>query len=104
MAKLRDIGKRNVALDAKLLSEVMAIIEDVRHRGDAALIEYTERFDGYKMQALDLRVNQQQLSQSAARADSAVLAALQTAIANVRKFHERERSSSWSIDGPNQSS
>jgi histidinol dehydrogenase len=34
--KLRQIRERSVALDAELMSQVAAIIQDVRHRGDAA--------------------------------------------------------------------
>ena len=43
-AKLRRIGHRNVALDAALMEQVAGIIDDVRARGDAALVELqTER-------------------------------------------------------------
>jgi histidinol dehydrogenase len=101
--KLRQIGSRNIALDTELLGEVAAIIEQVRQRGDAALVDYSARFDGYEMQTSELRVNEDQLRESAARVDAVLLAALREAIINVRRFHERELPSSWEIDGPGES-
>jgi histidinol dehydrogenase len=102
-AKLRDIAGRNIALDVQLMSEVAAIIEQVRQRGDAALVDYSARFDGYEMKASDLRVSEDQLHESAARVDQSVLGALREAITNVRRFHERELPSSWEIKGPGES-
>src|SRR5215831_1820447 len=99
-AKLRRIRDRSLVLDADLMREVAAIIEDVRTRGDAALLEYNQRFDGCHMQASDLRVSEAQLLESAARVEGSVREALREAIANVRSFHEHERESSWTIVGP----
>jgi histidinol dehydrogenase len=93
--KLQQIRARSVALDAELMSQVSAIIQDVRSRGDAALIDYTERFDGCTIQASDLRVSKQTLNSSAASVAPEVLAALREAIRRVRFFHEAERQDSW---------
>ncbi len=100
-AKLAHIKARSVALDAELMSSVGAIIEDVRRRGDAALIAYTERFDGVMLAPADLRVDEATLRASAARVDAAVLAALRMAIKNVRVFHEQERRAAWEIKTDN---
>jgi len=100
-AKLRRIRQRNVALDTQLMGEVAAIIDDVRSRGDAALIEYAQRFDGELMLPADLRVSCETLLQTAARADSEVLEALREAIKRVRMFHEHECEVSWEIAGAN---
>ena len=43
---LARLASRSVALDSELLAQVGAIVDDVRKRGDEALIEYTRRFDG----------------------------------------------------------
>jgi len=96
--KLQRVRERSVVLDADLLSQVGAIIADVRRRGDLALLDYAERFDGCVMQASDLRINHQELRQIAASADVKVLEALREAIANVRRFHEHERQQSWEIE------
>jgi histidinol dehydrogenase len=100
LAKLKRIRERNVALDAELMNQVAAIICDVRSRGDAALIDYTERFDGCLVEPGDLRVSEQTLRQTAARVDACVLEALREAVGRVRAFHEHEREYSWAFDGP----
>lgn len=97
-ARLNQISGRSIALDAGLLNEVAAIIEEVRQRGDAALIDFNANFDGCQMEASELCVGVDQIRESAAQVDSFVLAALREAIANVRRFHERELTSSWQIE------
>jgi histidinol dehydrogenase len=88
---------RSVALDSDLLAQVTSIIDDVRVRGDEALIEYTRKFDGVELQASELRVSEDSLRESAAKVDHETLAALRLAIRNVRAFHEREVEQSWEI-------
>ena len=95
--RLQAIRDRNVALDDALVSEVTAIIREVRTRGDAALIDYTERFDGVQLRASELRVPEETLHRSAQRVDSLVLESLREAIQNVRAFHEHQREESWEI-------
>jgi histidinol dehydrogenase len=96
--KLEQIGKRNVASDAELLRQVSAILEDVRARGDEALIEYTAKFDGVTMQRADLKVSAESLAHSAGRVDPQFREALVEAIKRVRSFHEQERQQSWTIE------
>jgi histidinol dehydrogenase len=96
--KLRHIRERNVALDAELMSQVAAIIQDVRSRGDAALIEYTARFDGCTVQPSDLRISEETLARIASQAEPDLLAALREAIQRVRSFHQFERQNSWEVE------
>jgi histidinol dehydrogenase len=97
-AKLARVAARNVALDSELMRAVAVVIEGVRSRGDAALIEYTERFDGVRLERGELRIGERQLRESAERADARVREALREAIKRVRAFHEREREESWEIE------
>ncbi len=96
-ARLQAIRDRNVAFDDDLVTEVATIIRDVRTRGDAALIDYTARFDGVQLRASDLRVPEDTLHQFAQRVDSYVLESLREAIQNVRAFHEHQKEESWEI-------
>src|ERR1043165_5177173 len=89
------VAARSVALDSELLSQVGSIIDDVRRRGDEAVIDYTRRFDGVELATL--RVTGDALRESAARVDHEVVAALRLAIANVRNFHEPQREESAEI-------
>ncbi|OLE52898.1 MAG: histidinol dehydrogenase [Acidobacteria bacterium 13_1_20CM_3_53_8] len=96
---MEHIGARSAALSADLLRKVSAIIEDVRSRGDEALIEYTEKFDGVRLEPENLRVDEETLHSSAERVDVHVIEALRESIRRVREFHEHEIEKSWEVDG-----
>ena len=87
-----------MAIDAELLRVVSSIVDDVRARGDRALIEYAARFDGVELKVSELRLHQEQLRTVAERADERVIDALREAIRNVRVFHERQLEESWTIN------
>ena len=70
----------------------------MRTRGDAALIDYTARFDGVQMRPSELCVPEETLNRSALQVDSVVLESLREAIQNVRAFHEHQREESWEIN------
>lgn len=91
------LAARSVALDADLMRIVAAIINDVRARGDDALIDYAARFDRVELNHSQLRISEDELHRSAARADESVRRALREAIENVREFHERQVEESWTI-------
>jgi len=99
--KLKSVRQRSIALDADLMRTVGAIINDVSVRGDAALIEYNERFDGCVMEQSELRIGEEELRRIAASVDANVLEALREAIKNVKRFHEHQRQESWKIETEN---
>lgn len=67
---------------------VSEIIKDVRARGDQALLDFTERFDGVKLKSLDVDAAEFAAAEKALTADQR--AALERAISNVRRFHEAQ--------------
>jgi len=72
------------------------ILADVRRRGDAALLEYTERFDRVTVaRASDLELPAQALAEALAGLDAAKRSALEQAAARVRAYHERQLARSW---------
>jgi histidinol dehydrogenase len=73
---------------------VREVIRGVRERGDAALLEFTEKFGGPKLTARQLRVT------ARAKVDVAMRDALVTAHANVRAFAERSLRKNWSMRNP----
>ncbi|HEX7333546.1 MAG TPA: histidinol dehydrogenase [Pyrinomonadaceae bacterium] len=89
------LAARSVALDADLMRAVGAIIEDVRARGDRALISYTALFDHVELTQPELRITEDQLRRFAEGVDERVVVALREAIRNVRAFHERQVEESW---------
>jgi histidinol dehydrogenase len=96
--RLDAIHARSVSTDVELTEVVARIVEDVRRRGDAALVEYAARFDGVRPRPSELRVEESELRESAARCDPRVLEAVRTSIRNVRAFHERERMPGWEFE------
>lgn len=95
--KLARIGARNVALDRELIARVEQIIDDVRARGDAAVIDYTRQFDHVELTPSELRIDKEVLQAAAQRVDRAVLEALREAIRRIRRFHEYQREESWQV-------
>jgi histidinol dehydrogenase len=67
---------------------VRRIIDDVRKRGDAALLEYTERFDRCRLTARDLRISADQVEAAVARCPGALLDALRLSAERIRKFQQ----------------
>jgi len=67
---------------------VRQVIADVGERGDRALIELNERFDGVRLTADRLRVGADELSQAHESLAPSLLDAMRHAIANVRKFQQ----------------
>jgi histidinol dehydrogenase len=71
------------------LEVVRPICDDVRHRGEAALIEYGERFDGVRLRSL--RVSGEAIAQALVELDPQVRAALEESIRRARKVHMDQR-------------
>ena len=92
---LKRLEARAVAFDPELMKTVSTIIDDVRARGDEALIDYAARFDGIDLKPADLRIDERTLNAAADKVDTRVLAALREAIKNVRAFHEHQLEQSW---------
>jgi histidinol dehydrogenase len=95
---LTHLAARSVALDAELMNSVAVIIDDVRTRGDQALVEYAALFDKIRLERLELRIDVDQLGRLAEKVDERVVQALREAIQNVRAFHERQLEESWTIN------
>ena len=83
--------------DAQIEQTVRGIIGDIRVRGDAALLEYTNRFD--RMQAgsvAELEIGQARLQQALAEIPAEQREALERAAARVRAYAEHQKMASWS--------
>lgn len=94
---LAHLAVRSVALDADLIKVVTSIVEDVRERGDLALIDYALQFDRIDLSQPELRITEEDLRRFAQNIDERVVSALREAIGNVRRFHERQVEGSWTI-------
>jgi len=84
---------RTGGIDAEVLGAAARIVEDVRQRGDAALLEYTATFD--KAQLTDVRVSDAEVEAAVASVGEPFLAAIATAAAAIEDFHRRQVPQSW---------
>ncbi|MBM3834225.1 MAG: histidinol dehydrogenase [Verrucomicrobia bacterium] len=73
------------------------IVEAVRNRGDAALIELTERFDGPKLFPDQLAVTTAELLRASVKADESLRGAVATASKNIERFGRRSLRKNWSM-------
>ncbi|MBY0267713.1 MAG: histidinol dehydrogenase [Burkholderiales bacterium] len=84
------------AQDPKVDAAVAAILADVQARGDAAVLDYTARFDSVTAKSLaELEIPASELQAALARIPAARRDALEAATARVREYHEKQRATSW---------
>ena len=82
--------------DDSVNSRVLEIIQAVRARGDAAVVEYTQRFDGVEATRMqDLILPRSRLDTALERISTEQREALQVAADRVRSYHERQKQDSW---------
>src|ERR687896_542676 len=83
-------------MDATVVETVQGILEDVRRRGDQALIEYTNRFDRRAIKAAsELELPRERLNKALAELDPDLHEALRHAAERIQSYHERQKQASW---------
>ncbi len=82
--------------DPALGPAVARIVEEVRERGDAALLEMAERFDGVRLEAAE--VPRPRWDEALAGLSAPVRRALERAAANIRRFHEAQRPNDVTVE------
>ncbi len=99
LAKLLD---RDTEEDRTVETTVRDIITDIRSRGDAALLEYTARFDHLEVDSVAaLEMDPAGLKQAYDTLDNELKAALTQAAERIRIYHEHEKGESWTITEDN---
>jgi len=87
------------ARDPSLAGQVSEIIDTVRARGDAALIDYTTRFDRRSVATMcDLSLSAEDLSSALAAIPDEARAALEQAAQRIRDYHQHQLAQSWSFN------
>ena len=93
---LSKLTRYEAAQDDAVEATARAIISDVRRRGDAAVLEYTRKFDRIEARTIaDLEMPRARLEAAFAALPGAQQDALRSAAARVRTFHERQKAESW---------
>jgi histidinol dehydrogenase len=74
---------------------VRRILKDVRQRGDAALIDWTQKLDGVTLTPETIQVSDSDIAAAYDQVDSEVIAALERSAERIRAFHARQPIQSW---------
>jgi histidinol dehydrogenase len=89
------------AQDPAIDAAVADIVADVRARGDAALLDYTARFDRIRASRVsDLAIAPEEMAAALRALPEAQRDALQIAATRIRTYHERQKGGDWSLTEP----
>ncbi|WP_456486293.1 histidinol dehydrogenase [Candidatus Alkanophaga liquidiphilum] len=77
----------------KVMPNVRRIVEDVKREGDAAVLRYAERFDGVRLDKLE--VDCEEINEAKENIDDELLKSLENAAKRIKRFHCRQRRASW---------
>jgi histidinol dehydrogenase len=98
---LARIASRGLAFTKKEHTVVSRILDDVKARGDEAVVDYTRRFDAPNYSAKDLKAGARELAAATSSADPTFLRALNRAASQIEAFHRRQlRTGFISLDRP----
>ncbi len=95
--RLAELTARTSLFEPTIEERARAIVDEVRNRGDAALLEFTRRFDGASLTADRLAVTKAELLAAALCADDNLRNAVETARRNIETFSRKSLRRSWSI-------
>ncbi len=91
------IRERGRTFDPELWSVVGRIVDDVARRGDAALFEYTFRWDGHPVTAVTVEASPRERREAAGQVAPEDMAILRLAAERIERFHVRQRQEGWSV-------
>ena len=94
--RLEQVASSSSLFDPVIEERARAIVAAVKTRGDAALLEFTERFDGATLTAEQLRVTSPELLAASLKADASLRAAVTLAVRNIENFSRKSLRKNWS--------
>ena len=104
IVKLTDESKKNILEDllkrspnhyGQYQEAVDEILKNVKERGDEAMFEYTKKFDKADINAENIAVTEQEISDAYKKVKPELVEIIRKSIANVRKFHEKQLPNTW---------
>lgn len=94
--RLKQLTFIEASQDSEIDRVAAEIIDDVRQRGDRALLEYSRRFDRLSVTSVsELEIPSEVLNRALADLDAGTRGALEKAAERVARFHERQKAISW---------
>ncbi len=98
---LESLLKRSPNSYGEYEETVNEMIRQVRARGDEALFEYTQKFDGCGLTAETVKVSQEEIRQAYREVSPEFLEVMKKSAANITRFHEKQLHNSWFLPEEN---
>src|SRR5471030_1565316 len=95
-ARIREAAADSSLFDVEIEQRTKEILHDVFIRGDDAVLDFTEKFDGARLSAGQLAVTQAELMAASLKADGSLRAAVAEAEANIAGFAKKSKRKDWS--------
>lgn len=95
VAKLDALLSRETDTGADVQSLVGDILADVKSRGDAAVCDYTSKFDGWACTAESMVITHARMEEAWRAVSDEDRAALELAVARIRAYHEKQKQEDW---------
>ena len=92
---LKDLLKRSPNNYGKFEASVQEILNAVKEKGDEAVFEYTEKFDGVRLDAEHLLVTEEEIAEAYEQVDDELIAIIRKALVNIRDYHQKQMQYSW---------
>ncbi len=92
---LEDLLKRSPNSYGTYEESVRKILDAVRERRDAAVFDYTKRFDGADLNADNILVTEEEIKEAYETVDEGLLEVIRKALVNIRVYHEKQMQYSW---------
>lgn len=96
-AERENLLKRSELDVSSVLPTVIKIIEDVKKRGNSALLDYTRRFDGIELEEDELVVSEDEIKAAHGKIDPTLKRAIKDAAKSIKKFHLLQIPKGWMV-------
>lgn len=93
--RLREVTAPSSLFDTEIEQRTRSILDEVRRRGDEALLEFTARFDGARLSPEQIPVTQAELVTASLKADESLRAVVAEAEANIARFARKSLRRGW---------
>lgn len=92
---LENLLKRSPNSYGEYEDQVAEIIENVRKNKDAAIFEYSKKFDKADINADNILVSEEEVKEAYEKVDPKLLEVMRKALVNIRSYHEKQKQNSW---------
>lgn len=92
---LADMLKRDPNNYDAYTETVQEIVDRVKAEGDAAVFDYTKKFDKAEINADNIRVTEAEIKEAMEAVDPHLLEVMKKSMENIRRYHEKQRRNSW---------